>query len=515
MQPSLSLQQALYRHQQRQIDALVASASPAFKAYERRYRREASLLRRRLTLDEVHERAARADVVYVGDYHTLKYAQRSFLKLVRAVSQTGRRVVLAVEFVESRHQPSLEKFLAGRIRPATFLARIGHPYSGAFDIWPNFQPIFETAQKLGLDVVAIDRRARGPRSLQVRDDAAARLIAKAAKAPDRPLVLVLMGQYHVASSHLPRAVKRSLGTVKREHLIVFQNPEGAWWKLAQAGEAERTEAIELKPGVVGVFNASPLVCQRTFLDYCEAEAGDAPIEDGGIAATVKTLARSIGRLAGVKLGDELERLEVLTPNDLDVIERLARRGNFSARELGLLESHVRSGQSAFVPRARAIWLSSFSLNHAAEEAAHFVRFCAVGPAMERERNRLDAFWARCVEEAIGYFGSKLVNPMRTCRSLEIWAHQFQQGDRPTQQLAAFVLALASLPSAASAEARRVVPADLERFQGASHALGYLLGEALFQAHRRGSISPARVRALFKDPLDDGASSYDALKRLAG
>lgn len=514
MQPSLALQHALFRHQQRQIDALVAGASKAFKAYEARYRRHTHRPRRVLTMGEVHARVRDADVVHVGDYHTLRFAQRAYLELVSEALRSGRRVVLALEFVEARHQATLARYLEGGLGDRAFLERIGHPYSGAFDIWPHFKPIFELARRARLEVLAIDKRAAGSRSLEVRDAFAARQIARAARAPDRPLVLVLMGQYHVAPPHLPEAVRRALGRHERRQLVVLQNPEGAWWALARAGRSESTEAVELRDDVLGIFNASPLVSQRTFLDYCEAEAGDEPIEGSGIAATVKALARAIAKLVGVSVQAPLRELEVLTPLDLDVLERLARRGRFSAAELKHLERHVLSGESAFVPRAQAIWLSGFSLNHAAEEAAHFVRRCAVGPAMDRERPRADAFWARCVEEAIGFFGSKLVNPRRRATSLEGWTAHFQHGTRENRAIAAFVLALSSVDDVTAPSVRRLLPASLERFHAVSHALGYLLGEALYEAHVKGRLSPARIRALFHDPLESGAHTFAALSQLA-
>lgn len=464
-------------------------------------------MRRTLTLEQVHARVREADVVHVGDYHTLRYAQRAFLDLVTHAQRSGRRVVLALEFVEARRQAALDRFLAGRLGDRRFLEAIGHPYSGAFDIWPHFKPILELARRDGLEVIAIDKRASGPRSLAIRDEAAARLVAKAAKAPDRPLVLVLIGQYHVAPGHLPACVTRALGTTQRRQLVVFQNPEGAWWKLARAGKVDTTDAVEHADGVIGLFNASPLVCQRTFLDYCEAEAGDAPIEDGGMASTVRALARAIGRLAGVQVAKALSRLEVLTPLDLDVLERIGRRGRFSPKELRALERHVLSGQSAFVPRAHTIWLSGFSLNHAAEEAAHFVRHCAVGAAMERERPWADAFWARCVEEAIGFFGSKLVNPKRTCPTIDDWASHFRHGDEGRRQTAAFVLALTSLPDVTLPSARRLLPTSVEQLNAVSHAIGYLLGEALYRAHHAGRLDRAQLRALFTEPIDSGPQAF--------
>lgn len=516
MRSSLTLQRSLYQHQQKQIAERVQGASAAFRAYEARYRRATRAYRRVIELDEVHRRVAEADVVHVGDYHTLRLAQQTFLELARQALSARRRVVLALEFVEGRHQATLDAFLAGRLKSRAFLERIGHPYRGPFDIWPGFEPILELARRHRLEVVAIDRRASGPGSLSTRDAYAAQRIAKAASAADRPLVLSLIGQFHVAPRHVPRAVAQALGATSRKQLVVYQNAEGAWWRLARAGLAETARAVEIADGALCVFSASPVVCQRSFLDYVEAESGDAPIAEPGLAQTFRHLARDIGRLTGVKVGAALDDVVVLTAGNLDAFERLKARARFSPRELSHLERHVLSRESAWIPRARAAWLASLSLNHAAEEAAHCVRFLAVGPAMERERPRDEAFWARCLEEALGFFGSRLVNPARHCASLEEWAGTFEHGAGEAQRVAAFVLALSAALTEENRDSRttrRLLPlAPLSLFDGVSHALGYLLGDALAKAFARGEVSRHEVRALFEDRFDEPQRTFGAWMR---
>lgn len=513
MRSSLTLQRSLYQHQQKQIAERVQGASAAFRAYEARYRRATRAYRRVVDLDEVYRRVADADVVHVGDYHTLRLAQQTYLDLVQHALCGRRRVVLALEFVEGRHQATLDAFLAGRLKSRTFLERIGHPYRGPFDIWPGFEPILELARRHRLEVVAIDRRASGPRSLTVRDEYAAKAIAKAASAADRPLVLSLIGQFHVAPKHVPLAVEKALGTTQRRQLVVYQNAEGAWWRLARAGLAETAHAVEMADDALCVFSASPVVCQRSFLDYVEAESGDAPIAESGLSQTFRRLARDIGRLTGVKVGPSLGDVAVLTAADLDAVEQLKTRARFTPRELEHLERHVLSRDSAWIPRAKAAWLASLSLNHAAEEAAHCVRFLAVGDAMERERPRDEAFWARCLEEALGFFGSRQVNPARRCTSLEAWAETFEHGSGEAQRIAAFVLALsAALPDDARTTRRLLPLAPLSLFNGVSHAMGYLLGDALAKAFARGEVSRHEVRALFEDRFDDPQRTFTAWMR---
>ena len=74
-------------------------ADAAFRAYEARYLRRTRSFEREATYAELLIEAAKADVVFVGDYHTLKQSQRSFLKLVQRRS-SRRPLLLALEFVQ-------------------------------------------------------------------------------------------------------------------------------------------------------------------------------------------------------------------------------------------------------------------------------------------------------------------------------------------------------------------------------------------------------------------------------
>ncbi|MFT3708355.1 MAG: ChaN family lipoprotein [Archangium sp.] len=515
MNQSLALQRSLFRHQARQIARQVQSGSRAFVAYQRRYERATRGYRRVITATQVNKRIAAADVVYIGDYHTLRLAQAAYLELVKAAIEGDRRVVLALEFVESRHQATLDAFLAGKLTEKRFLAKIGHPYRGPFDIWPGFAPILELAKKKKLTVIAIDRRAPGPRSLELRDEGASEEIARALEADDHPLVMVLVGQFHVAPSHLPRQVQRRV-TRELEALVVYQNAEGVYWSLAARGLVESTRAVELSDGEVCLVNASPVVAQRSFLDYVEAEAGDAPLDDGehGIATTFRHLARDIGKFVGVDVTRASNSVEVLTASTIDFLDRLRNCGNFSRVELRALEKHVLSLESGWIPRARAVWLASRSLNHAAEEAAHFVRFVCVGSAMDRSRPHAEAFWARALEEALGFLGSRLVNPKRRCVTLDEWtAHFHQRGRDGQREIGAFTLAISAALHDDASHARALVPDDRDRlFHGVSHAIGYLLGDALARAHARGALSQKELSALFHDRFDDPALTFATLAR---
>ncbi|PTL77244.1 ChaN family lipoprotein [Vitiosangium sp. GDMCC 1.1324] len=507
MRASLALHLALFRRQKAQIARVIEGHSAAFRTYEARYRRRTSEYQRVLPASAVSQRVQAADVVYVGDYHTLPLAQETYLELVEGVRETNRRVVLALECVEGRHQAAVDAWLAGRLTERALFARLGQSTSqGA---WSGLRTLLAYAKRHRLEVVGIDRRAQGERSLELRDAYAAERIARAVRAEDRPRVMVLVGQYHVAPCHLPAQVERALGEGHGlRGVVVYQNAEGVYWRLAREGKVGMAQAVELLDGALCLLNASPVVCQQSFLDYLEAESGDSPLRERSAAERFREMASLIGRLAGVPVGRWLDEVEVVTAADEDSLVRIQQRGRFTQGELLQLRRHILSRESCYIPRARTAYLASLSLNHAAEEAAHFVRHCAVGDAMEMPRRASDAFYARCLEEALGFFGSKLVNPRRSCLGPGEWALRFAEARGVERQIAAFVLAHKAAEVEVPDEAVKLLPLRKDRlFHGVSHALGYLLGDALYRGFDGDQVDRADLRALFREPLEDPRATY--------
>ncbi len=514
MRTSLTLQLSLFRSQKALIARAVEGGSPAFRTYEARYRRRTRTYQRPISLQQVHDSVAKADVVYVGDYHTLRSSQQNYLRIAEEACRSGRRVVLALEFVEGRHQAALDAFMAGKLGERAFLTRIGHPYSGGFDIWPGFAPVFAFARERRLEVVAIDKRASGPTSLARRDAYAASRIAAVARAEDCPLVLALVGQFHVAPPHLPAEVAKRLGTLGRRPLVVYQNCEELWWSLARRRRVDGTEAVRIRDGELCLIHTSPLVSQQTFLDYLESESGDAPLVEGGAAERFRQMAELIGRFVGVDVRGFAEEVEIGTPADSDFLERAQARGRFGRRELEQIRKQILARESYYLPRARMLWLASMSLNHAAEETAHFVRHCAIGDAMDAPRRASDAFYARCMEEALGFFGSRLVNPRRRCEEIADWSETFSRKKGEERQIAAFLLAHKAAETEGPDEAAKLVPLRQDRlFHAVSHGLGYLLGHRLHRAFEKKHVTRAFIRELFADPLTDPRATYFALLKM--
>ena len=79
----IDLQRRIFRRQRQIIERQEAHSSPGFARYRNEYRRAVSGYASESGFGALCDAVAGARVAYVADYHTLRLAQRTFVKLVR------------------------------------------------------------------------------------------------------------------------------------------------------------------------------------------------------------------------------------------------------------------------------------------------------------------------------------------------------------------------------------------------------------------------------------------------
>jgi uncharacterized iron-regulated protein len=492
------LQRHLWQRQKRLISRSVLEAGAPFRAYEANYLRRVRGFSREASYAELLDQVAQAGVVYVGDYHTLKQSQRSFLKLVQR-RKPVRPLLLALEFVQGRHQPAVDAYLEGRLSEERFLRAIEYGRHAVFETWPHFKPIFDEARARKLPIIAVDLLGK---SLAARDEYAARRIGQAADAHPGAQIFVLAGQLHIAPPHLPSAVSRRAPDLKP--LVVYQNCERIWWSLQRDNRELEVEACLVRAGEYCLINTPPVVVQQSYLDWIEG--GVEPLDGAHPEARFRFLARTIARFLGLDtraFREALSHVSVYTAGDLSFLDTLP----VSARERKQIEQQILSRESYYIPRARIAYLANLSVNHAAEEAAHFVRNIVSGAGGE-PRGLSDAFYARALEEAYAFCGSKIVNPRRKCPHEAEFERMLRGGDAFTRQVARYVLAHRAVETGARTRgAHRLSKRGPALFNAVTHSLGYILGERLYYGLATGVCSKSYVRELFVDPLEEEGEAF--------
>jgi hypothetical protein len=146
----------------------------------------------------------------------------------------------------------------------------------------------------------------------------------------------------------------------------------------------------------------------------------------------------------------------------------------------------------------------------------------VSGAGDEPRGLADAFYARALEEAYAFCGSKIVNPRRKCPHEPEFERLSGSRDLFTREVARFVLEHRALERTTGRGLRRMETlyqtAGSDLFNAVTHSLGYMLGERIYYALATGQMLKREVRELFLDPLEeDGAAlvTYlDLSRRLA-
>ncbi len=496
------------------------------------------------SLDDLIIDCFRADIIYIGDYHALPASQRFAATLLREITARSRRVILAVEMVYGRNQRVLDDWMGGVIGDAEFRRRIRYDLEWGYE-WEGFRGVFETARDYGVKVFGIDCPPRnGLRHIRRRDRyAAARLVDLLERHPDAKCV-VMIGESHLASGHLPARVREALArrNLEKRSVRVLQNLEEVYWKLARQGD-QAADVVTIDPGVYCVFNASPIAKYESYrqtINRWKAEEGEDQLD---LTPTIYNMIDTILQFLRVdkythRTRTDGEGLRVLVDEFPDVyscldrgaLRDLLRSEVFSEAERAEVRRRIRRKGSCYLPRVNAILIGELSLVHGGEEAAHFVNFALrgdVGTVEEGLASQADLFYGSVMEEAIGFFGSKLIDPSRN-HFFETKLYEYHRKDpefieknteysyRQFRSIIDFILLhkrfereYEEADEIPEAIRRGIRTRNRKMASILTHELGYFLGQQIYDGYQQGVIDRAFLRDLFTRRFGEPGSALKA------
>ncbi len=208
-----------------------------------------------LTPAELDGLCRSADVLLVGDYHSLPASQNFAAELLRRLSRAGRKLVLGVEFVFTPDQPALDAWSAGLIDGRELRRRIRFDPEWGYN-WRPFFSLLRAGRDFADRIVALDCRPRSDLSrIAERDRHAALKLAALRRQYPESIILALFGESHLAPNHLPELLRRRRPADRI--VTVLQNIDPLYWRAS--GEfPEPLHAVRVSHDVVCVFNSTPL-----------------------------------------------------------------------------------------------------------------------------------------------------------------------------------------------------------------------------------------------------------------
>ena len=491
----LKFQRQIFHSLTREATTLLGETPSTIRQYKAEFERDfkgkalsnPSSAASRSNKNELVREIRRATVTFIADYHTFHQAQRTALRLLREVCRPGENWAVGLELVPSRYQPALDAFQNGELSLEEFHRHIHYKAEWGFP-WRNYEPLFHWARENKIRLIALNlpkefASLRHQRDLHQRDRWAAGLITDLLSLNSDLKMVVLYGELHVASSHLPKQFARVSKDYFRDSkesvrgkkpaartVIVHQNHDGLYWKLAAKGREVEANVVKLGAGKYCVFSSTPWNKLQSLVSWAESDGGesgwssdDGRGEDGGrrggedgkrasegrgrgsdgskrgssaakragdgrddsydpesdddegVETDYVSVLQTYGKAVSELMGVETPSFETITARTIDQSSFLDQLSETlgSAAERRLIQGQISRGHRLYIPGAKLAYLGSPSPNGAAElAAAHVMNHYARSHSLQIHSRPDFSRWM--LENAFSFFGSLVINPRRKC-----------------------------------------------------------------------------------------------------
>ena len=425
----LKLQKKIFRALRIEADLLLGTTPSSIKKYQRENDRDFKPRQKAyaaLQKGELIKEIAQADVTFIADFHTFDQAQRGALRIIKEVfASSPGPWVIGLELIPSQFQDSLDKFQAGEISLTKFHEIIAYNDEWGFP-WKNYALVFDWAKENQVKLIALNRpkavfSPKEDKELHSRDQWAAGIITDLFIPflkndwENRPKVLVLYGELHIGTLHLPTALKKiSKSTLKKElsWTSVHQNDDALFWRLAKKKIEQETDVLRLKKNVFCVFSGTPWAKLQSLISWAENGISDPTENEQDHLSLIRSYGETLAQFLGVS-PPSYESLTIYTIEQVDFLDHLNRFKNITTAERKIVRFLTTSNQRFFISKTSTLYLGFFSHNGASELAGiHLLR--SHSPYEIFFIKERDDFYRMILESTFGFFSSLILNPKRKC-----------------------------------------------------------------------------------------------------
>jgi hypothetical protein len=535
-QDIIQIQKEILERTKKSIRKFIGYQSPKIRRYYHQYRQEFRTLSqfKSVDLDLILNAILEKKIVYCGDYHTLKQSQRTMLRLLREIHPQKNNLVLGMEAFQIKHQRHVDDFLEGLLSESEFLEKIDYLNTWGFD-WHNYRALLYFAKENKLPVLALNSgETRQKKSLEKRDELAAKILGESMQKDPEALHFVHFGDLHVTENHLPKEVVRRT-KLASEALIIFQNSETIYWELVNRGIEEHAEFIEMEAGKkYCIMNSTPWIKLQSFQNWIEIgeevlcknqllipyDEKEESLFDYQLH--IDELITKIAKFVDIDRRS-FNDFKVYTPEDIGFLIGLKKKiPRFSSHLKRILHNKCH-----FIASERIIYLAELDINHAAEISAEYLHFKCSGYDPSYASSQTE-FYCRIFRKALGFFGSKLINPRRRVKD-ESYLTSISKREKPKgyrgfvsidKRCAPWViqhnqlLKKGELNSQDTATLATLVAKDTYFHFEISKKIGFILGDKIYRAFYSGALPKEDAQHLFhKDPAKHKTGPLDFFRNL--
>jgi len=443
------LQRALYEKAYAEARTFAQGASPSLLSYSAKF--EASLPDsfEPTHLKDILMAMHSAEYLLYGDFHTLKQSQRGLLRLLRAylARYKKRGLVITMEMFKAKDQQHVDAYMSGRCSEQEFLDRVHYSRDWGFP-WPNFKMILDFARDASIPVIGVNSPNAGRDALGFRDKFTAKRLAETHYLFPNRTIVCLIGEYHLADDHLPKALTQELAGhgIKARVARVLTNVDRYYFDLLQKPGDLPPEYLQLGKNFYCIMNSPPWMKWQSYAIWEEMRSiggNDLDDEDADADADLEPyteeafdfdyqffgLVKNLAHFLGVKARDaQLSKFHIFTSAEADFYNELREDGSLPKAEISRIIERTTLDGVYFISESSTVLLADVSINNMADAAGQFLHHVLTG-FDDVCSNQAEEFYRKVIKSAVGMLGSKILNPRRKSPDLKQWQGFLEQNNR--------------------------------------------------------------------------------------
>ena len=433
LQQLIDLQRSMYDRALNDARENIGNGSASILKYQKEF--EASLPNEFTSISarKVLEAIDRHQVILFGDFHSHKQSQRAFLRILRMYRNRPDHAptIVALEMFRSKDQVKIDYWMSGKTSDQDLLESVNYDQTWGFP-WTNFKPVLEYCKFHAIKVVGLNTANGGKDNLSKRDAHAAMIIQKLSAKNPRARILCMMGEFHLADSHLPKAIQSKSTANPILPLRIFANLDKFFFAIKPEKLHRKDQYLSLDKTTFCVINSPPwmkwhshslweemrrigavryledsiapddMTDEVEALDYDDDEACTDDVLD--LDYHLRHLQKQLLQFFKMNVSAEtLDRFSAI-PDNLD---SELNNMNPTVRDTLLTRASIDGFAVEYI--GRFIYMPEISINNMAAASGQML-FGSISQITENYENPDHLFTVQCLKYTFGYIANKILNP---------------------------------------------------------------------------------------------------------
>jgi hypothetical protein len=465
-----------------------------------------------------------SNVVYLGDFHSLGQNTRNFERIISSLEESKDDFVIAMEVVHIDYQDEIDHYLKKYITELEFLEYINYHDSWRFP-WSQYKLFFDYALNHKIKILALNTEG----TLEDRDRAASKIIAKQLEQSPRTQVFVIFGELHLAHNKIPQFVKNELSQHQLagnfKDTIIHQNLDEVFWKLYPKA-IHGGRVLKFNDREFSLQTTAPWIKYESMVYWYEnlTEDPDFDIHEYLLEKGINTfnsetdenflyISNKILSFLNITDVSDIDDFELFDHVRLELVYQKVQKIDHSSFR-SLYNQLIGHSKSFRIIGTNNYYCSSYSINRLSFLSGVHV-FSNILPMQYREFDKKVFKYQSCerliyfiYEFTFAYFATKIVNPYKKCDLYLDLKRNLEEKTLTSDKLKAIEMTIKILDDLGDKKVDLdLYRVNLKTIYRVSKFIGQIIGENLYRPQleapnilinliRRGNFKPSGLAHLF-------------------